>query len=56
MTKRMDRHRWETNTFQNSRKRIEFRGFRLTRDEAAACVKPLYITGGPGWRPERPKG
>lgn len=28
----------------------------LTRDEAAACGKPLYITGGPGWRPERPKG
>jgi len=21
-----------------------------------ACVKPLYITGGPGWGPERPKG
>lgn len=28
----------------------------LTRDEAASCGKPLYITGGPGWRPERPKG
>ncbi|MEK4878892.1 hypothetical protein MKX34_11610 [Paenibacillus sp. FSL R5-0636] len=28
----------------------------LTRNEAAECGKPLYITGGPGWRPERPKG
>lgn len=28
----------------------------LTRDEAAGCGKSLYITGGPGWRPARPKG
>ncbi|OME07893.1 hypothetical protein BSK64_06465 [Paenibacillus odorifer] len=28
----------------------------LTRNEAAECGKPLYITGGPGWRPERLKG
>lgn len=28
----------------------------LTRSEAAACGKPIYITGGPGWRPARPRG
>ncbi|MNI69150.1 hypothetical protein D3C73_1248830 [compost metagenome] len=28
----------------------------LTRSEAAECGKPIYITGGPGWRPARPEG
>ncbi|OME59462.1 hypothetical protein [Paenibacillus odorifer] len=28
----------------------------LTRSEVVACGKPVYVTGGSGWRPERPKG
>lgn len=28
----------------------------LSRSEVAACGKPVYITGGPGWRPARPEG
>lgn len=28
----------------------------LSRSEASACGKPVYVTGGPGWRPARPAG
>lgn len=28
----------------------------LTRSEVATCGKPVYITGGAGWRPSRPEG
>lgn len=28
----------------------------LTRSEVKTCGRPVYITGGPGWRPARPEG